>query len=65
MDIHSHTSEIIEHRPIMAAADKFTIETDGSGGHAAHPHIAIDPIPITAQIINAMQTIISRHISPL
>ncbi|SES26464.1 M20 metallopeptidase family protein [Salipaludibacillus aurantiacus] len=55
----------VRHGPIMAAADKFSIEIDGSGGHAAHPHIATDPIPVAAQIIMGLQTIISRQISPL
>lgn len=51
--------------PIMAAADTFEIIIEGSGGHAAHPHLSIDPIPVAGQIIGAFQTIISRRTSPL
>ncbi|MFD1361950.1 M20 metallopeptidase family protein [Lentibacillus salinarum] len=51
--------------PIMAATDAFDIRVDGSGGHAAHPHKSIDPIPVAGQIVSGLQSIISRRISPL
>ncbi|MGP4105935.1 M20 metallopeptidase family protein [Virgibacillus sp. L01] len=51
--------------PIMAATDSFEIEVQGTGGHAAHPHKSVDPIPIAGEIIGALQTIVSRSISPL
>ncbi|MEZ5405616.1 MAG: amidohydrolase [Verrucomicrobiia bacterium] len=49
---------------VMAAAGKFEIEIIGKGGHGAFPQHCIDPIPITAEIISAAQTIISRKICP-
>ncbi|TVP83164.1 MAG: amidohydrolase [Alkalicoccus sp.] len=55
----------VRYGPIMAAADTFVITVDGSGGHAAHPHKGIDPIPAAAQIITNLQTIVSRRLSPL
>ena len=51
--------------PLMAAADKFEIEIVGLGGHAARPHGCIDPIVIGAQIVTAMQAIVSRGVDPL
>ena len=51
--------------PLMAAADLFTITITGKGGHGATPHRTIDPIAIGCQIYTALQTIVSREISPL
>lgn len=49
---------------IFASADKFTLSIKGRGGHAAMPHGAVDPIVISAYIITALQTLISRETSP-
>jgi amidohydrolase len=49
---------------IMAASDKFTIEIEGVGGHAAMPHNTVDPVMIAAQVITALQTIVSRGVNP-
>jgi amidohydrolase len=49
---------------IFGSADSFSITIQGRGGHGGMPHTAIDPIVITAQIILAIQTIISRETSP-
>ena len=51
--------------PIMAATDEFTITVEGRGGHAAQPHRTLDPIVIGAQLVNALQTIVSRGTDPL
>ena len=51
--------------PIMAATDEFTITVEGRGGHAAQPHRTIDPVVIGAQVVNALQTIVSRGTDPL
>ena len=51
--------------PMMAAADRVTIEIEGRGGHAARPHIAIDTVLVGAQIINQIQSIVSRNVDPL
>lgn len=48
-----------------AAVDIFELEVKGQGGHAAHPHQTIDPIMISAQILVALQQIVSRQIDPL
>ena len=50
--------------PIMAAMDVFEIKIIGKGGHAALPHLVIDPIPVGAQVILALQNIVSRNLSP-
>jgi len=51
--------------PIMAAADRITIEIEGRGGHAARPHVAIDTVLVGAQIINQIQSIVARNVDPL
>src|SRR5690606_1323581 len=51
--------------PLLAAADKFAITIRGRGGHAAFPHFAQDTILTASQIVNALQSIVSRNISPL
>jgi amidohydrolase len=51
--------------PVMASADLFHIHLQGHGGHAAQPHLATDPLLASAQIITALQAIVSRNISPL
>jgi hippurate hydrolase len=51
--------------PMMAAADYITIDIEGHGAHAARPHLGIDPVVIGAQMITAMQTIVSRNVDPL
>jgi amidohydrolase len=47
--------------PMMAAFDVFTITIRGKGTHAAMPHIGIDPIVVAAQIVTALQSIVSRN----
>ncbi len=49
----------------MASADEMYITIKGRGGHAATPHLCIDPIVIAARVITALQEIISRNIDPL
>ncbi|TDA47550.1 amidohydrolase, partial [Burkholderia pyrrocinia] len=49
---------------IMASEDNFVIRIDGRGTHAARPHMGIDPIVIGAQIVLALQTIVSRNLDP-
>jgi amidohydrolase len=51
--------------PMMAAADEFRLTIRGSGGHAARPQIAIDPIQLSGHVINAIHQVISRRINPL
>jgi amidohydrolase len=50
---------------IMAATDNLTIDIEGVGGHAARPHLAVDTILVGAQIVNQIQSIVSRNVDPL
>ena len=58
---------VVEYKsgPIMASPDRFDLKIIGRGGHAARPHNTIDPVPIAAQIVSALQNIVSRKIDPL
>jgi amidohydrolase len=49
---------------VMAAVDRFSISIQGKGTHAGHPHKGIDPIVVTAAIVQAVQTIVSRNMNP-
>jgi hippurate hydrolase len=51
--------------PAMAAADRIEIVIDGRGGHGAHPHLAVDPVLVAGHMITAVQSIVSRNVSPL
>lgn len=51
--------------PMMASADTFALVIHGSGGHAARPHTTIDPIALSAHVINAIQQVVSRRLNPL
>ena len=51
--------------PCMAAEDDFVIQIHGVGGHASGPHATKDPIVIGAEIVMALQTIVSRNVNPL
>jgi amidohydrolase len=51
--------------PIMAATDSIDIKITGHGGHAARPHICIDSLLVGAQLVNALQSIVSRSVDPL
>jgi hippurate hydrolase len=47
---------------IMASADEFEITVRGRGGHASMPHQASDPIPVAAEIITAIQSMVTRRV---
>jgi amidohydrolase len=51
--------------PTMAGAELFIIKVTGKGGHGAIPNVTVDPIVASAQIVTALQTIVSRNVSPL
>lgn len=51
--------------PVMAAADLVRIIVRGKGGHGALPHQTVDPIVAAAQIVTALQTVVSRNVDPL
>ena len=50
---------------LMAAVDEFSIEVEGPGGHGAAPHETADTIVAAARIVEALQSIVAREISPL
>ncbi|KOP67305.1 hydrolase [Bacillus sp. FJAT-18019] len=51
--------------PMLAAADGFAVEVEGRGSHAAVPEAALDPILISAHIVTALQSIVSRNVGAL
>jgi hippurate hydrolase len=51
--------------PIMAAADAFEMRVKGKGGHGAMPHLTTDAVTIAAQIVTALQTVVSREVNPV
>jgi amidohydrolase len=50
--------------PIMASVDQFEITVTGKGGHAAMPHLGLDPVLAAAHIVTALQSIVSRRRDP-
>ncbi|WP_159915449.1 M20 aminoacylase family protein [Pantoea sp. 18069] len=51
--------------PVLASNNEFRITIRGKGGHAAMPHLSVDPIAVASQILPALQTIVSRSKKPL
>jgi amidohydrolase len=51
--------------PVMAAADRFTIELQGLGCHGAMPHQGKDPVVAASLVVQALQSIVSRQIDPI
>ncbi|MEC6907407.1 M20 aminoacylase family protein [Photobacterium piscicola] len=50
---------------LMASESSFEIEVIATGGHAAMPHMGTDPIVVGSQIVVALQTVVSRHLSAI
>ena len=55
----------VQSGPVMAAADIFTIEINGIGGHGAAPQGTVDSIVVASHLIQSLQTIVSRNTNPL
>lgn len=51
--------------PLMASSDEFEIVIEGEGTHAADPHLGIDAVVVAAHVLTALQSIVSRQVSPL
>ena len=51
--------------PVMAGAEIFTVRITGKGGHGAIPQQTIDPVVAAAQIVSALQSIVSRNVAPM
>ncbi len=60
-----HPSGVIGVRPgpAMASSDTIQIVVTGRGGHASNPTVALDPIPVAAAIVQAIQTMVTREVS--
>jgi amidohydrolase len=50
--------------PFMASPDTFSIAIEGRGGHAAFPHESVDPIPVAAEVVLALQHVVARETDP-
>ena len=50
---------------VMAAVDRFIIEIQGKGGHASMPHQTVDSVLIASQLVQNLQSIVSRNVDPL
>ncbi len=48
--------------PLMAASDEFVVRVVGVGGHGSAPHMARDPIPVAAEMVTALQTLVTRQV---
>jgi amidohydrolase len=51
--------------PMAAAADTFSAEVRGRGGHAAAPHRTVDPIAVASQVVTNLQQLVSRGVDPI
>ncbi|HST66603.1 MAG TPA: M20 family metallopeptidase [Mycobacteriales bacterium] len=60
-----HPSGVVGVRtgPAMASSDTIRIVVTGRGGHASNPTVALDPIPVAAAIVQAIQTMVTREVS--
>jgi amidohydrolase len=50
--------------PLLAGAERFEVVIRGKGGHGATPHLSVDPVLASAQLITALQSVVSRNIDP-
>jgi amidohydrolase len=50
---------------MMAGGAFFDIDIEGKGSHGARPEVSIDPVPVAAQIVTALQSIVSRNTRPV
>lgn len=51
--------------PAQASCDFFYITVTGKGTHGARPHLGTDPVPVAAELVGTLQTIVSRKINPI
>ncbi|UJW34534.1 M20 family metallopeptidase [Saccharothrix sp. AJ9571] len=54
---------LTRHGPVLASADSFLVRVTGKGGHGSAPHQALDPIHAAAEMVGALQTMITRRVS--
>jgi len=55
---------VVQPGPTMASSERVQLSITGKGGHGAMPELAVDPVPVVASLINAIQTIKSRNLGP-
>jgi hippurate hydrolase len=55
---------VVQEGPTMASSERVRLSIAGKGGHGAMPELSIDPVPVVASLINAVQTIKSRNLGP-
>jgi amidohydrolase len=55
----------LKHGAMLASSTRIEIEVEGAGGHAAKPHLCIDPIPVASEIVGALQLVVARNVNPL
>ena len=64
--VHAQAGEVTARvGPMLAAADEIDITITGVGGHAAMPHVCVDPAVCAAAVIQALQNVVSRSVDPL
>ena len=51
--------------PLMASVDSFDLVVEGHGGHGAMPHLSVDPVVVAAELVGALQRIVSREVDPV
>jgi len=67
--VHNHPGAapgtfLFRNGPFMSAGDKVRITIKGLGGHAARPHLTVDPVVVASSIVMALQTVVARNIDP-
>lgn len=62
---HEHGYVGVKHGPIMASSGRFTIDVVGKGGHGGVPQGTVDAVVTAAQLVMALQTIVSRSVNPV
>lgn len=55
---------LVRKGPFMAAGDRVFIQVHGLGGHAARPHLAVDPVVAASAIVMGLQTVVARNVDP-
>jgi len=68
--LHNHPGEapgtfLFRSGAFMSASDKVAITVNGTGGHAARPHLTVDPVVVASSMVMALQTIVARNINPI
>jgi amidohydrolase len=61
-----HVGQVsVRRSAVTGTSDRFKVTIEGEGGHASKPHQTIDVIVVANQVINSLQTVVSRDVDPL